>query len=73
MTPIERQKAIDNAVAVAATNPLVPLAVRVGLAAIAEELRELRALAHAQLDAGALKRRIQELEAPPPCQNPRSS
>lgn len=73
MTPIERRKAIDNAVAVAATNPLVPIAVRVGLAAMAEELRELRDLAQAQLDAGASVRRIDESETPPPCQNRKSS
>lgn len=42
MTREERKKAIDAAVAVAAGNAFVPAAVRVGLAAMAEELAELR-------------------------------
>lgn len=39
----ERRKAIANAVAVASSHAFVPAAVRVGLAAMAEELRELDA------------------------------
>ena len=41
MTRDERLKAISNAVALAATHPLVPLPVRVGIAAMAEELRDV--------------------------------
>jgi len=41
MDRAERLKAIENAVAVAAGNPLVPAAVRVGIAAMAEELRDV--------------------------------
>lgn len=41
MTRDERLKAISNAVALAAGNPLVPAAVRVGIAAMAEELRDV--------------------------------
>lgn len=40
MTRDERRKAIANAVAAAAGNALVPTAVKVGFAAMAEELRE---------------------------------
>lgn len=58
----ERQKAIANAVAVASQNAFVPIAVRVGLAAMAEELAELRAMAHAPFDFTDLVRRIEELE-----------
>jgi hypothetical protein len=39
----ERRKAIDNAILLATGNPLVPAAVRVGVAALGEEVRELRA------------------------------
>lgn len=39
----ERHKAIANAVATAVANPLAPAWVKVGLAAMAEELRELDA------------------------------
>jgi hypothetical protein len=39
----ERDKALENVVALAAVNPLVPAALRVGLAVLVEELRELRA------------------------------
>ena len=41
MTRDERLKAISNAVALAAGNPLVPAVVRVGIAAMAEELRDV--------------------------------
>jgi len=41
MTRDERRKAIAAAVAVASQNAFVPTAVRVGLAAMADELREL--------------------------------
>lgn len=41
MTPDERRKAIANAVAVASNNALAPTWAKVGLAAMAEELREL--------------------------------
>lgn len=40
MTREERRKAIENAVALAAGNVLVPVAVRVGIAAMVEELRD---------------------------------
>ena len=39
----ERDKALENVVALAAVNPLVPAALRVGLAVLVEELRDLRA------------------------------
>lgn len=42
MTPGERRKAIDNAVALVAGNVAVPVAFRVALAALAEEMAELR-------------------------------
>ncbi len=43
MTPDERRKAIANAVAEATHNAFVPTAIKVGFAAMAEELRELNA------------------------------
>ncbi len=43
MTREERERVMATAVAVAAVNPLVPGALRVGLAALVEEVRELRA------------------------------
>lgn len=42
MTPSERAKAIATAVAVAAKHPLLSSEIKVGLAAMAEELAELR-------------------------------
>jgi hypothetical protein len=41
MNRVERLKAIETAVALAAGHPFVPAAVRVGLAALAEELRDV--------------------------------
>lgn len=43
MTPTERKKAIATAVAVAASHPMLPREIKLGFAAIAEELDELRA------------------------------
>lgn len=39
----ERMKKIEAAAAEAATNPLIPASIRVGIAAMAEELRDQRA------------------------------
>lgn len=56
MTREERRKAILSGVAVAAVNPLVPAAVRVAIAALAEEVHELRgdidALIQARRESG---------------------
>lgn len=43
MMQAERVKAMDNAAAAASANPILPAAVRVGIAALVEEVRELRA------------------------------
>lgn len=43
MNTAERKKAIETAVAAAVGNAWLPTAIKVGLAAMGEELRELRA------------------------------
>lgn len=43
MKPAERLKAMENAVAVASADFLVPTALKVGLAAMVEEIKEQRA------------------------------
>jgi hypothetical protein len=62
MTRAQRWKTINAGVAIASAHPLVPREVAEAVAAMVEELAELRAVAHPAFDFTELVRRVESLE-----------
>ena len=62
MTREERMKLIDSAMSKALAHPMISAWMRVGLAAMVEELHDLRADSHPPFDFSDLVRRLEALE-----------